>query len=54
MQTPTGTTTWPSLGGNRSRRSPPSGIDPGGVQFEGAELVFVDVLEEIDHLTVEE
>ena len=29
-------------------------IDPGGVQFEGAELVSVDVLEEIDHLTVEE
>ena len=29
-------------------------IDPGGVQFEGAELVSLDVLEEIDHLTVEE
>ena len=29
-------------------------VDPGGVQFEGAELVFVEVLEEIDHLTVEE
>jgi len=27
---------------------------PGGVQFEGAELVSVEVLEEIDHLTVEE
>jgi antibiotic biosynthesis monooxygenase (ABM) superfamily enzyme len=28
--------------------------DPGGVQFEDAELVSVEVLEEIDHLTVEE
>ncbi len=28
--------------------------DPGGVQFEGAALVSVDVLEEIDHVTVEE
>ena|ERR1700691_3440268 len=27
--------------------------EPGGVQFEGAELVSVEVLEEIDHLTVE-
>jgi heme-degrading monooxygenase HmoA len=28
--------------------------DSGGVQFDGAELVSVDVLEEIDHLSVEE
>ena len=28
--------------------------DPGGVQFEGAELVSVEILQEIDHLTVEE
>ena len=27
--------------------------DPGGVPFEGVELVFVEILEEIDHLTVE-
>jgi heme-degrading monooxygenase HmoA len=27
--------------------------DPGGFQFEGAELVTVEVLEEINHLTVE-
>ena len=28
--------------------------DPGGVQFEGADLVSVEILQEIDHLTVEE
>ncbi len=28
--------------------------DPGGVQFEAAELVSVEILQEIDHLTVEE
>lgn len=28
--------------------------DPGGVQFEGAELVSVEILQEIDHLTVED
>jgi|HubBroStandDraft_1064217.scaffolds.fasta_scaffold1302473_2 heme-degrading monooxygenase HmoA len=27
--------------------------EPGGVWFEGVELVSVDVLEEIDHMTVE-
>jgi hypothetical protein len=27
--------------------------DPGGSQFEGAALVSVDVLEEVDHLTLE-